>query len=52
MTNAALNKKAEDIENKIPDFTNLATKTALNTKPTEDKYLIPQVILLLLNLID
>ena len=38
-TNAVLNTKATDVGNKIPDITNLATKTALNlkSKGTENK---------------
>ena len=42
VTNITLSTKATDIENKIPDVTNLATKAALNTKATEiqRKYLM------------
>ena len=32
MTTTALSKRAENTENEIPDITNLATKTAINTK--------------------
>ena len=32
MTTTALSKRAENTENEIPDITNLATKTAVNTK--------------------
>ena len=35
MTTAVLNTKAAEIENKIPNDTNLTTNAALNTKATE-----------------
>ena len=35
MTTTIVNRKAMDIENKIPDITNLVTKAALNTKVAE-----------------
>ena len=37
------NAKIAEIENKVPDISNLATKTALNT--VENKYLILVVLL-------
>ena len=42
------------LEEKIPGITNQANKAAANTKVAESdrKYLIPQVLLLPLNLID
>ena len=42
VTNITFSTKATDIENKIPDVTNLAIKAALNTKATEiqRKYLM------------
>ena len=53
-TKAVLNTKAAEVESKIRDIKILATKAALNTKSQrlKKKYLIPQVWLLLLNLID
>lgn len=51
-TKTALNIKTTDVENKISDITNLATKAALNiTKKWKAKHLPPQVSLLLMNLI-
>ena len=53
-TKAALNTKTTEGERKIPDIINLTTKAALNTKLQrwKTKCLIPQILLVTLNLID
>ena len=37
------NAKIKNVEDKIPDITNLATKTTLNAKTNEDKVEIPNI---------
>lgn len=48
-TKAAMNTKVAEVESKIPHITNLARKATLDAKPS---CLIPQFLLILLNLID
>ena len=43
MSTAALNAKATEIENKIPEITNLATENNLNKKATEVESKIPDI---------
>ena len=43
------NAKIKNIEDKIPDITNLATKTTLNAKTNEVKGEIPNIIKLAIN---
>ena len=45
----AYNAKIKDIEDKIPDITNLATDTTLHAKTSEVKNKIPSIIILVTN---
>ena len=52
VTKDVCNAKIKNIKNKIPDITNLATTTALNSKINEvEKYLILLTLLILILLI-